>query len=83
MAFALHAPPRTRNRYTAMAEIRVEPKRRSATWLWVVLILLIVAAAAYFLLNRGAVPPQAQTSVIESIRGAVASLAVSAGGLAA
>ena len=35
-----------------MAEIRVEPKRRSMTWLWVVVLLLVLAAVAFFLLNR-------------------------------
>lgn len=38
-----------------MAEIRVEPKRRNLTWLWVVLIVIVAAALAYyFIYYRGA-----------------------------
>jgi hypothetical protein len=33
-----------------MAEIRVEPRRRSAVWLWIVLALLVVAGLVYYLL---------------------------------
>jgi hypothetical protein len=33
-----------------MAEIRVEPKRRSLAWLWVVVLLLIAAAVAWWFL---------------------------------
>lgn len=38
-----------------MAEIHVEPKRRSSlTWLWVVIALIIIAALIwYFVSNRG------------------------------
>lgn len=38
-----------------MAEIHVEPKRRSLTWLWVVIALLIIIGLIwYFMSNRGA-----------------------------
>ncbi len=39
-----------------MAEIHVEPKRRSSlTWLWVVIVLLIIIGVIwYFMSNRGA-----------------------------
>ena len=36
-----------------MAEIRVEPKRRSLTWLWVLLALLVLAALAWWFLLGG------------------------------
>lgn len=38
-----------------MAEIHVEPKRRSSlTWLWVVIVLLIIVGLIwYFASNRG------------------------------
>jgi hypothetical protein len=32
-----------------MAEIRVEPRRRSFLWLWIVIGLLIVAGLVYYL----------------------------------
>ena len=36
-----------------MAEIRVEPKRGGARWLWVLIALVVVALLAwYFLSNR-------------------------------
>jgi hypothetical protein len=31
-----------------MAELRVEPRRRSMAWLWGLLALVIVAGAAYY-----------------------------------
>jgi hypothetical protein len=36
-----------------MAEIRVEPKRRSMAWLWIVLALVVLAAAGWFVMNGG------------------------------
>lgn len=33
-----------------MAEIRVEPRRRSLTWLWILLVLAIVGGLAYYFL---------------------------------
>ncbi len=37
-----------------MAEIRVEPRRGGARWLWVVIALVVLALLAwYFLNNRG------------------------------
>ena len=39
-----------------MAEIRVEPRRRSLAWLWILIAVVIVAALAYyFLYYRGGV----------------------------
>ena len=35
-----------------MAEIRVEPKRGGARWLWVVIALVVVALLAWYFLNR-------------------------------
>jgi hypothetical protein len=34
----------------AMAEIRVEPRKRSLAWLWVILLLVIAAAVAWYFL---------------------------------
>lgn len=36
-----------------MAEIRVEPKRRSMAWLWVLLALALVALVFWYLNNDG------------------------------
>jgi hypothetical protein len=36
-----------------MAEIRVEPKRRSLAWLWTLLALALVALVAWYLMNGG------------------------------
>ena len=38
-----------------MAEIRVEPKRRSLAWLWILLVLAVIAAVAWYLYNQGVV----------------------------
>ena len=41
-----------------MAEIRVEPRRGGARWLWVVIALIVIALLAwYFLSNRDATAP--------------------------
>ncbi|HEY6827922.1 MAG TPA: hypothetical protein VI259_13770 [Gemmatimonadaceae bacterium] len=31
-----------------MAEIRVEPRRRSMAWLWILLVLIIVGGLVYY-----------------------------------
>ncbi len=36
-----------------MAEIRVEPKKRSLAWLWVLLALAVIALVAWYLMNDG------------------------------
>lgn len=36
-----------------MAEIRVEPKRRSTAWVWVLLALALVALVFWYLNNDG------------------------------
>jgi hypothetical protein len=33
-----------------MAEIRVEPRRRSLAWLWILLVLIVVAGLCYYFL---------------------------------
>ena len=33
-----------------MAEIRVEPRRRSMAWLWILIALVIIGALAYYFL---------------------------------
>lgn len=39
-----------------MAEIRIEQKRRSLGWLWLLLALLVVAALAWYFLYPGRTP---------------------------
>jgi hypothetical protein len=36
-----------------MAEIRVEPRRRSMAWLWAILALAIVAGVVYYVFFYG------------------------------
>ena len=36
-----------------MAEIRVEPKKRSLAWLWILLLIAIAAAVAWYFMNGG------------------------------
>ena len=49
-----------------MAEIRVEPKRRSMTWLWVLLAVIVIAAAVWYFLLGGARTAGAPTTAIEA-----------------
>jgi hypothetical protein len=54
-----------------MAEIRVEPKRRSTAWVWVLLALALVALVFWYLNNDGVnqvdtVPATSPTSSIEA-----------------
>ena len=32
-----------------MAEIRVEPRRRSLAWLWILIVLIVIAAVCWYL----------------------------------
>jgi hypothetical protein len=47
-----------------MAEIRVEPKRRSMTWLWLLLLVAVAAAVAWYFMNNGRneLPPAGSTA---------------------
>jgi hypothetical protein len=36
-----------------MAEIRVEPKRRSMTWLWLLILVAVAAGVAWYFMNNG------------------------------
>jgi hypothetical protein len=49
-----------------MAEIRVEPKRRSITWLWVLLAVLVIAALVWYFLLGGAQTAGTPTTAIEA-----------------
>lgn len=54
-----------------MAEIRVEPKRRSTAWVWALLALALVALVFWYLNNDGVdqvdtVPATSPTSAIEA-----------------
>lgn len=35
-----------------MAEIRVEPHRKSRVWLWIVAVLVVIAIVLYFVLYK-------------------------------
>ena len=35
-----------------MAEIRVEPRRRSLAWLWILIAIVIICGLAYYYLYR-------------------------------
>ena len=39
-----------------MAEIRVEPKRRSLAWLWVLLLLAVAAGVAWYFMYYNKTP---------------------------
>ena len=45
-----------------MAEIRIEQKRRSLAWLWVLLVLLVLAAVAWYLYYDRGMRVSAQSS---------------------
>ena len=36
-----------------MAELRVERKKRSSAWLWILLLIIVIAAILYFLVQNG------------------------------
>jgi hypothetical protein len=38
-----------------VAEIRIEPKRRSLAWLWILLVVALIALAAWYFMSQGAV----------------------------
>lgn len=63
-----------------MAEIRVEPKRRSMAWLWVLLALALVALVFWYLNNDGVdqMDTVPATSARPSVPVLVASLALPA-----
>ena len=63
-----------------MAEIRVEPKRRSLAWLWILLALALVAAVAWYLMNGGvrtidSTAPAATTSALPTAPALLAAVA--------
>jgi hypothetical protein len=63
-----------------MAEIRVEPKRRSMAWLWVLLALALVALVFWYLNNDGVnqVDTVPATSALPTAPTLVAPLALAA-----
>ncbi len=64
-----------------MAEIRVEPKRRSLAWLWILLALAVVALVAWYLTSQGGVTVRSSTAAGAPALGPAAHAA--AGALAA
>jgi predicted anti-sigma-YlaC factor YlaD len=56
------ATPRTVLPEDRVAEIRIEPKRRSLAWLWILLVLAVVALVAWYLVSQGAVRVQDTTT---------------------
>ena len=67
-----------------MAEIRVEEKRRSLAWLWVVLALAIAALAYWWFNNDGVNQVNVQqTGMVPTVEALVASIAPAVAALAA
>ena len=56
-----------------MAEIRVEPRKRSLAWLWILLLLILVAAAAWYFLYGGREQLSGATALLPSIVSPIAS----------
>lgn len=50
-----------------MAEIRVQPKRRSLVWLWLLLVVAVIAAVVWYLYSQGMIQVQ-RTSALDGIR---------------
>jgi hypothetical protein len=55
-----------------MAEIRVEQKRRSLAWLWVLLALAVAALAYWYFNTDGVNQIDVQTGLLPAVRGVVA-----------
>jgi len=51
-----------------MAEIRVEPKRRSLAWLWVLLLLIVAAGVAWYFMYYNKAPAAATTPTTTGLR---------------
>lgn len=47
-----------------MAEIRVQPQKKSRTWLWLLLLLLVLAAVGYYLYSQGHLGGRADTAPV-------------------
>ena len=45
-----------------MAEIRVDPKRRSLAWLWVLLLLIVAAGVAWYFMYYNKAPAAPATT---------------------
>ncbi len=50
-----------------MAEIRIEQKRRSMAWLWILILLVIVAAVAWYVTRNRTVPGASMTPRNDSV----------------
>jgi hypothetical protein len=57
-----------------MAEIRVEQKRRSLAWLWVVLAVAAAALAYWYFNNDGVNQVDVQTGLVPTVRGLVVAM---------
>jgi hypothetical protein len=55
-----------------MAEIRVEQKRRSLAWLWVLLAVAAAALAYWYFTNDGVNQVDVQTGLVPAVRTLVA-----------
>lgn len=53
-----------------MAEIRVERKRGSLAWLWILLVLLLLAVGAWYLLGAPGLNPTPAGAADTTTRGA-------------
>jgi hypothetical protein len=61
-----------------MAEIRVEPKRRSMAWLWLLILVAVAAAVAWYFMNNGRNELPAGASAPNVVPGAAAAPTVAA-----
>ena len=53
-----------------MAEIRVERKRGTSVWLWVLLVLVVLAAVGFYLWQNGTINLSAAGAALDPVAGA-------------
>ena len=51
-----------------MANLHVQPKKRSNAWIWILVIILIIAAAVYYYFNyyKNGITPGSDKALLES-----------------
>lgn len=53
-----------------MADIDIVPKRRSATWIWIVLLIIVVATLVWAM-NRGDNPARTRVTIPDGAQSAM------------